>query len=228
MGKILIIVEGEKEEFEAINKFFGVVKKSSDVEIVPFKSNIYTLYDALKGDNEGYLELIELLKERSSQKDKEKLSDEYEATYLVFDYEFHDTCHSEEEKQNALVFFSDRFNNSTDDGQLILSYPMVESLYSDEMDPEKVRISKFKEYKRLKQKNTTREKILNCNKKQLSEVFELQKRYYECITGEKCEYSQGLLLEKETCSLKENGYIFAISTIPFILVDYYGESIFED
>ena len=135
---ILLIVEGdtiEVEFFKSISACFGI-----KAQIVPYRTNIYKLYEALK-QTEFNANVCGILKEAANEKDKGLFDEKYAAIYLIYDADFQH-CDKDE---NALTIrqrvqknlprleeMSKYFIDETDDtvGKLFINYPMMEA-YKD-------------------------------------------------------------------------------------------------
>lgn len=92
-----------------------------------FDAEIYQLYKKIKEDGTYSLDIVNLLKERSSdnaEKLKEYTRNSFAYIYLFFDYDAHSTLADDEKIVEMLSFF----NNETENGMLYISYPMVEAM----------------------------------------------------------------------------------------------------
>ncbi len=126
--KILAIVEGEKKEPELLEKLLSIYGLHNR-KIVPYKANIYDLYDklfAMYGDELENIDIQEFLKELSQDESLIKiLNERYTDILLIFDFDPQDNRYDEKKLAHMLQFFSD----STQMGRLYINYPMVESFY---------------------------------------------------------------------------------------------------
>ncbi|MBA3926815.1 hypothetical protein [Listeria rustica] len=130
---ILLIVEGAKQEPRLIEFIFNkLFPATAHYQIYSFKTNLYSLYNHLKkhyADKTGEIDLdsidlLGVLKEYSkASSEKEVLSKKYTDILLVFDFDPHDS----EYNKSILTNFQSKFGESTEDGQLFINYPMVES-----------------------------------------------------------------------------------------------------
>lgn len=132
---ILLIVEGDTIEtafFRAISSAFGIKAR-----VVPYRTNIYKLYDALKqtGFNAN---VCGILKESAEEKDKGLFDEKYAAIYLIYDADFQHCDKGEnaltidqriEKNLPRLEEMAAYFINETDDGvgKLFINYPMMEA-----------------------------------------------------------------------------------------------------
>ena len=124
---ILLVFEGEKTEpriFDNLRKnFFGSAESS--VIHATYNAEIYQLWQRVKEDE--FLDLVELLRERS-EKNRTRLTgierDQVSQIFLFFDYDGHATGATDEKIQQML----EHFDEETKNGKLYISYPMAEAL----------------------------------------------------------------------------------------------------
>lgn len=122
-AKILFVVEGEVAEVVFLKAFERFIPIEIDEEIVTYRTNIYQLYTCLFRAGDG-ADLIRVLKSREKdEKKKEILNDYFSEIYLLFDYDLHDSQYSD----SKIYELMDYFDNSTENGLLLLNYPMLES-----------------------------------------------------------------------------------------------------
>ena len=141
MTKILIICEG-KTEYKFITRYTDVIK-SGNFEVVTFRQNIIELYNIaseyifgdIKPDN-----ILDIIKEGATnieEEDKEKLNNKYTDIYLIFDFDLQIQMFDKEQltkkeiyeylkKLHSVIEF---FDNSTTIGQILINYPMMESIF---------------------------------------------------------------------------------------------------
>lgn len=129
--KILFIVEGkrEKEELEkGLLLHCGLAEV--DHEIIVYETTIHELYDLLTAEENEGIELSTLLltKKKISIQPHFQVASTFSAIYLIFDfdsqYHKYDPAH--------LRFLAKHFDDETDEGLLLLNYPMHESLFDIE------------------------------------------------------------------------------------------------
>lgn len=139
MAKALLIVEGAKLEpmvFTRLAELYAM-----DVEIVPFKANIYQLYKRLEEYGFDYDVKQALIEQNHSDEAKAILSQKYAYTYLVFDCDAQDRGVSPNGVEMASIekavadnysivdkmirYFIDE--TDPDRGKLYVNYPMMES-----------------------------------------------------------------------------------------------------
>ena len=134
MTTILFILEGENTEPSILKKletcFFTHDTNKQRISLC-FKTNIFEFYEVLK-DGGGFLDPVSVLKERNSDACTEiKSTEEVSAMYLFFDHDIHvDRGMTYTEKSQKIDELLGFFNNETDNGLLLISYPMIEA-YKD-------------------------------------------------------------------------------------------------
>ena len=126
--KILAIVEGEKKEPEILRRVFDI-SGLKQREIVPYKTNIYDLYDRLYGEYGNAIDEIdiqEFLREIHPEPEMQSILDEhFTDILLIFDFDPQDNRYSADKLLRLLKIFKE----STQMGRLYINYPMVESFY---------------------------------------------------------------------------------------------------
>ncbi|RXX20016.1 hypothetical protein [Streptococcus oralis] len=139
-GQTLFIVEGHHEKNELFKLIIEVFPELSITEenIHIFGTNIYQLYNKIRevyGEEWDYpyndVDLPFVL----NQSDPERFGSigrkrNYKNIFLIFDYEGQDPNFSIDKIQQLQKYFSDVTNN----GQLYINYPMVESYFDLEID----------------------------------------------------------------------------------------------
>jgi len=130
---ILPLVEGESAEvklFERILTCFPEIEINPD-NILVYKTNLWTLNTDLKdafGDDwhtQEEIDFLDFLKSSNRIKKQIENLDTAKITdiFLIFDYERQEPKFNAEQLEKILEFF----NNSTENGQLYINYPMIES-----------------------------------------------------------------------------------------------------
>ena len=125
--KILVLVEGEKIDVALMERLLSVYQIDVKYEIVPYRTNIYTLYHEMFEDNDpNEMDLLQLLKSRELNSEKKVLF-EYSYSYilLVFDLDPHDSSFTAEKISSMAKYFVESSNM----GKLYINYPMVEAFY---------------------------------------------------------------------------------------------------
>ena len=126
--KILLIVEGESDEVKFLRGLFENCFKKADYKFYSYKTNIHALAQELYNNypdfDEGDIDIRLVLASLESSKDKkELLMDKYSDIYMVFDFEpQHDHKHFDTVRRMV-----NYFNDSTNQGQLFINYPMMQS-----------------------------------------------------------------------------------------------------
>ncbi|MDR2870705.1 MAG: hypothetical protein LBV04_09665 [Deferribacteraceae bacterium] len=130
MIRIAIIGEGEKTEKRIIDNLQKNFPFRNNIEFVSFKADIYQLWQQLKNDPD--LDLIVLLREKNQKALRNLTSKDFSEIFLFFDFDSHALMGGHYNKDLNTVFTEllAMFNDSTELGQLYISYPMVESLWS--------------------------------------------------------------------------------------------------
>lgn len=110
--------------------------------ILPNATNIYTLWQKIKDDEEE-TDIIGIIKEEVSkqtqkfkkinhinQEDFRNMSsDDFSAVYLFFDYDGHNNNLPKDKNTNdVLKQMLETFDNETENGKMYISYPMVEAI----------------------------------------------------------------------------------------------------
>ena len=148
-NKILLLVEGYKTEPYLMEMYANALKEDFELNVVSFGTNIYVLYQSIKAlnsqfgsDSTSTLEMLKsILKERESKLDEIKnldeltkirsdlkiLEDKFPYIYLLFDLEMQDNHFNDEEKKSILLEMKEYFNDETENGLLLINYPMIES-----------------------------------------------------------------------------------------------------
>lgn len=133
--KILVICEGVKKEPSLLQWVKRAGFLPEDVSIVPYKTNIYQLYLHIESHMDGRdwngLDIQNiLLSESKSQEERRILSDHYTDKLLVFDFDPQDGIFKRNpaEARRSFLQLISFFDDSTTNGKLYLSYPMIEAL----------------------------------------------------------------------------------------------------
>ncbi len=126
-SKILVLVEGAKTDVNLMEHLLNIYGISENHMIVPYCTNIYTLYNEMFRDNKPEeIDLLQLLKEREQDPEKKLVLDErYSDILLIFDLDPQDPAFSSEKIKRM----SEYFVESSDMGKLYINYPMVEAFY---------------------------------------------------------------------------------------------------
>ena len=245
MGKILLIVEGERTEKRLLNHFYQLYG-IENIEIVPFKTNIYSFYNRLKKDfahaklsaNKLDLDLIDLplfLNSYLRLKGDKRLNEmDFIETILVFDFDPQDPGFSAQ----VLFDLMRHFSNSTEHGKLYLNYPMVESFkdlktleYGDFFDSTvklavlKEKIGSVNRYKREVDDHTCLKSMNDIDLSVGNALLGLhgQKMEHILSTGPAdCEDRYFQLCTAQASKLKTEKQLWVINTCILHLYDEYG------
>ena len=126
--KILLIVEGDKDEKKFLKMLFNKCFKSTEYQFYAYKTNIHILAQELSRhypdfENED-IDIRLILSSLEKSKDRKRiLLDNYTDVYLVFDF---DPRHNPTQFpiiKRMLCYF----NDSTVQGKLYINYPMMQS-----------------------------------------------------------------------------------------------------
>ena len=169
----LFVFEGARAESMYVDKleqnFLG---NRISVKCV-YDAEIYQLYKRLKAEEFAF-DMVNLLKERNEDNAailRDYTRDSFAYIYLFFDYDAHSTMADDGKLEEMLKFF----NNETENGQLYISYPMLEAIrhYKD--------MESFKEL-------TVKCKRSNCPYKNDCENVEacMGEPHYKTISAQEC------------------------------------------
>ena len=100
--KILVLVEGARTDVALLERLLSTYQVDIKYEIVPYCTNIYTLYHEMFEDNDPYSDIL-----------------------LIFDLDPHDSGFTPEK----IIGMANYFVESSDMGKLYINYPMVEAFY---------------------------------------------------------------------------------------------------
>lgn len=230
-AKILLIVEGEKEETRILgNNAHGLLKLiDADYEIVPFSNPIYELYDLYKkGEYDDIVQFLRFtrgLKIPSSVLSKNAFS----AIYLIFDFDPHYQKYSDDVIKDIINVF----NDETENGKVYINYPMVEAFYHLNNLPDSEFYDRVisldgltgDKYKRI----VNEESVIKKNKISNYILRLIIKANYEKARRMVCdnEVSQEAILEKQIEMKNKINKIYVLSTFPFIVIDYNNDIIDE-
>ena len=253
-NKILLIVEGAKTEprvFERIEKVKW--NESSSLDIVPIGTNIYSLYQTIEklnadfnDDSTSTIEVLkQILKDNKRFDELPKLEQKYPYIYLLFDFEYQDNHF--ENKKEILLKMMNYFSDETDNGLLLINYPMIES-YRDYKEPLPykdykeltipVRVVKDLEYKSLVDKRGTAKNYSKYNLKDFELIFiqNLMKANY-VANGmyEVPDYNEFIylvegknILDGEFKYVDDKDEIAILCTSIFIFIYYFGKKYYSD
>ena len=158
--KILFVVEGKAEQVGLKSYIINHIGLNVDeCNIITYKTSIYELYDLLnKKENDGISLSSILIKEKYVDVDSNfQLDSTFAAVYLVFDFDPQYHKYSEDK----IRYFASRFVDETDEGLLLIDYPMFESLLDIEsfdnyqgFENQTTQVISSAEYKKIVKKRT--------------------------------------------------------------------------
>ncbi len=233
MSKILLVVEGDKDEPRILgDQSKGLLSlMGAEYEVVSFSNPIYELYDAyIKGE---YDDLVAYLVAEKGLKLEEGVlpKNAFSAVYLVFDFEPQYQKYSDEKIRELLELFDDE----TKLGKLYINYPMLESYYHLKRLPDReyngrvVSLDNLtgKSYKKLVHEET----CLRSNKMGRRELcYVILHNYYKSRFILKMDdkyIDYGALLESQLSKKNKDNEIYVLSTFPVLVVDYNYERAME-
>lgn len=243
-NKILFVYEGLRPEESIMKSIEKHIIKNFGNEIIVeiFENNIYELYAKIEDD--PYLELIELLKEKSKNLEFINTPNRYfSQIYLFFDYDGHDCKANDDTIKQMLA----KFDNETEFGKLFISYPMSEAIkhFDDNLGYCKcctVKINKFKAYKNLVSSASYKNNLNEYDFDDWIKILQKTIMKIECIYNERdctgVNYNTigydvvekiteieifNLQLRKITASNE----VYILSGYPFFILRYYGEKFYN-
>lgn len=229
--KILVISEGQDTEPLIYEKHLvetGMIPEN--ISVFSYKSSLHNLIHLLEEtDNLAYSDLKRTLIERErrlnnehSQKQIEKLQEKYTDIILIFDLDPQDPQYNPEKIINLI----NAFNESSENGKLYLSYPMIEALFdSTEVIP---RFEKGEYKKRIKDMRNELYKKFRRNNLSFSDyqnILNEQLKRANKITPYHDKNFHSNLFRKQDSLRTSNKKIHVISTALFFLIDYWGNKV---
>ena len=128
---ILLLVEGEITEVSFFKNLSDKFLGECNIKIVSFKCNIYALYKYISEYNFDIdlIKALTLSDNLLSSKDKSIIkSSKFIRKFLVFDFDFQEKNLTNDEKIDRLKSLKEYFSDETDQGLLLLNYPMFEAI----------------------------------------------------------------------------------------------------
>lgn len=244
MGDVVLLVfEGQKPE-NMISKsleshYFN--ETTGSVIRTTFGADIYQLWRKVAEDE--FLDLLEVLRE-SGEQNQEVLRDiireQVSQIFLFFDYDGHSGAASYEAIQSMLA----HFNDESDNGKLYISYPMVEAFrhinpQSDFSETtfdvkhgtrykEQVHIdcsASFQDVRNFEKSHWNHILLENYKKANLIVHGSYEKpEFKRLIETLRQEHIFNGQLEKYISPL---GKVAVLSSFPFFIIEYFGESVFS-
>jgi hypothetical protein len=239
MSKILLIVEGQKTERELFKHFYRLYNQPN-VEIVAYRTNIYSFYNRLKRDfaeQDGKIDydLIDLplfLNDYLKLGEEKKLNEmDFIEKILVFDFDPQDPNYSPQ----VLVELMENFSNSTENGKLYINYPMVESFRDIESLDDKAflnsmvslkvlqqKVRRMNQYKRDVDARTCIRDIEDIDVEIGSKLMNLHYQKVNTIIENKSEGKYLHLCRTQCDKLQAESLIWIVNTSILHLLDEYG------
>ena len=255
-NRILLIVEGAKTEPKLFDKLSSVKwNEKAEISIIDIKTNIYALYNKMiKYDKDffiGSTSTVDVLKEilisEGRSNDLEKLNGSFSDIYLFFDFEYQDRIISDDKKQEFLADMQNYFSNETENGLLLINYPMIES-YRDYIPPApslsfkdrdiEISIVKDKKYKQIVGDRGFTYDIKNYTLNMFEGLFIQNVMKANCLINN--DYSLptyetfindfvygNSILDSEFDYIKRNLKISILCSCIYIFVSYFGKSYYD-
>lgn len=240
-SKILVLVEGAKTDFKLMQHLFEIYGISNNHEIIPYNTNIYTLYNEVFRDNDpDSLDILQVLKEHENDPEKKRLFDyRYSEVLLIFDLDPQDSQYSPEKVHHMIHYFTE----SSDMGKLYLNYPMVEAFYHMKSIPDEDFYSYRVSLEELRNR-TYKQRVRDENRNHDYRKFAIDRQ--ECNTVIRQNIEKAWLLCKKSSassdvlipdgsdicatqlqSLERDGYVSVLCTCSFYISDYNSRLIID-
>jgi hypothetical protein len=235
MSNILFVFEGESTEdklVKSLTKFF--FKEKTFIKCA-FCAEIYQLHKAISKDPD--LDTFSLLKDKPLNVEvlKEYNRNDFAEIYLFFDYDGHSTLADD----NSLELMLEMFNEETESGKLLISYPMVESIkhLSNEIDFKSLTV-KAKEnirYKQIVGSECSSEylQFSKYSKEIWKELIENHLNKMNFIVNNNFDfptenYSQSIIFKNQREKYIDiDSTVAVLSGFPIFIFDYYGSRTLE-
>ncbi len=245
---ILLIVEGADDEVNLFNKIihcFPEIRLSPE-NILVYNTNMWALNDELTGsfgddwyDSED-IEFREFLESKFPDIRGKKITD----TYLVFDYERQDDRFAPQKIENMCKFF----NDSTENGQLYINYPMIESYrhlnvkpLPDEGFKDRIcNVQELKQYKSTVGVETKYHDYRKYEKTHMQQIIIHNLKKISYILGDEYDLEEGQLLslaeqinhvdivkKQNELSKADDGYVYVLCTCVMFVTDYNPKLLME-
>lgn len=236
MKKILFIVEGEETEKQILENLNNTILKEVEQKIIPYKTNIYDIYEKLIEDED--FNIVEILNDKID----ENLDPEtFPYIYLIFDYDGHDSRAADDKIRTMIEYF----NNETEKGKLYINYPMVEGIKhiktetGEEFKDIVHEISEGSSYKnKIGSESYTKYRdltsydfeiwktIIGCHLKKVNYLINDE---YELQTKEEIKQNtQQVIFEKQKEKyIDSNGEVAVLNSIPLIIVENINEQYYK-
>lgn len=231
---ILLVVEGDQTEtkfFNAVISKYGI-KNTPNMHIYSYSGSIYDLYirtEKVYGSWDN-VDILKLLKEHRSKDDGdiELLTKKYTEIYYVFDFDYQDHTKNKVEKLKNLLSI---LNNETDNGMLLLNYPMFESMLDNPNKYKSIEVSMLGKYKNMINKRGIKKKAEELTQADFTSI--LQTQYCSIMRlFDRCQNcselpSQKMILEAQADLIANENQIYIVNTSIFFLLNTFGRSFFD-
>ena len=232
--KILFVVEGHREEEELKRNILHHLNLNvEDCDIVMYGTSIHELSCLLAKPEHEEMSLTAILIKRNLIKvdTNVQLDSTFSSVYLVFDFDPQYQKYNEIE----LINLSKRFNNETEDGMLLLNYPMFESLFDIEdinnlelFLKKKTSLVTSNEYKKIVKARTFFKSYSGNVYKHIDDketfkkiaYFNLKKYQYIMKLNSYTGLNQEELLKKQIKELSTMNEFYIINTLSLLYFDY--------
>lgn len=236
-NNILFVFEGRRPETHFAKSLKKMFMQGETIIHSIYCAEVYQLYEEIKGDT--FLDTFSLLKEKIAPENEVLQnfeSSDFSEIYLFFDYDGHST----QADDNKIIELLEFFNEETEHGRLLLSYPMVESLrhFSDNIDFKNLRVEAKKNihYKKRvgKEADNKYKDIKKYNKEiwnmligeHLNKLNFLMTESYTLPTE---YFKQGEIFKQQLIKhIKPDNMIAVLSAFPVFIFDYFGASKIEE
>lgn len=239
------IVEGKVREPQVIDNISKVFFTHGNFKVIalPAGENIYMLWKRLKADDFD-TDIIEVLRESNKEIRKQLMGlsrDDFSEVYLFFDYDAHQTNLGKADDGDVINQMLKSFDNETENGELYISYPMVEALRDFESgicgksQTCFVAIEDLGEYKKVSSARTFNPNFRDYNFDTWKEIIDVFAMRISCLLGQLNVVSYEQYLETaspyDIYICEENGTdknrVFILSAFPEFLVDYFGMKLWK-
>ena len=238
---ILCIVEGEVTEIEILTQIKEYYIER-DIEFIPFRTNIYHVYNTYIKEKEKSgpeIDMFIFLREFFDKENiiRDKKQNDFLGIYLFMDLEYHEPL--ARTYQDCIIDMLNIFNDPNENGLLYISYPMAEAFHHSYFPHAIYPFNKLGDLKKYKEfvkdhlctnkinlQEISREnidKIMINNIKQMNFLMSNIFCYPENYNID--QWSQIYIFEKLSAFINENKIII-LSSFPFFLLEYLGEKLF--
>lgn len=246
---IILLVEGQDDEvkiFKQIIKHFPEINLSED-NIIVYNTDIWALNDTLRNEFGEHwfcsddIDFRQYLISIYSELKSKKITD----IFLVFDYERQDPRFDSKMIENMQIYF----NNSIENGQLYINYPMIEAsrhfntkdFPDNDFKTRKCIVSELKNYKKSVGKETKHQDVRKFDRIYLQQalIHNIKKLWF--ILGNDYDLSNeeiinicneinliDILNKQNEASLSEDGFVYVLCTCFLFISNYNKHLIFND